>query len=90
MITSGQTFISKSASGIGTMLAGVLLGLVGFPADTDPTDVPRRVLAQLGVGYIVPWVFFGCLAVWVISRYEISRSSHERDLAELGADDGRV
>jgi Na+/melibiose symporter-like transporter len=90
MINSGQTFVSKSASGIGTMLAGALLSVIHFPADTESTEVPQRILAQLGIGYIVPWVLFACIAIWIISRYEITRALHEREVAALKGSERRA
>jgi len=83
VISSTITFTTKCADALGTLIAGTLLSLIAFPPETDVGDVPPEVIADLGLIY-GPVVFLIWMGVILsLSRYRISRSSHQEILQRL-------
>jgi len=83
VISSTITFTTKCADALGTLIAGILLSLIAFPTETAVGDVPADVIAKLGLIY-GPVVFLIWMGVILsISRYRISRSSHQEMLERL-------
>jgi Na+/melibiose symporter-like transporter len=86
VIASAITFATKCADALGTLIAGILLSLIAFPTETAVGDVPPDIIAKLGLIY-GPVVFLIWMGVIVsISRYRISRSSHQEMLKQLAGD----
>jgi GPH family glycoside/pentoside/hexuronide:cation symporter len=83
VISSAITFTTKCADALGTLIAGILLTLIAFPTETAVGDVPKDVVARLGLIY-GPMVFLIWIGViFFISRYNISRSRHQEMLDRL-------
>ena len=79
---AARSFIAKSMSGFGILLATVLLGAVGFPEDASQ-GVSDEVLRRLAIVY-APTVFgFYLAAILCLFGYRISRADHEANLEEL-------
>lgn len=80
-------FTSKSASGVGTLLAGATLDLIGFPrgaagAVPDATPSPQQIAALgwiVGPGLMILWFF----TLRALSRYRLGRDEHRRILDAL-------
>jgi len=86
VITSSITFATKCADALGTLIAGTLLSLIAFPTETAVGDVPPDTIAKLGLIY-GPVVFLIWMGVILsLSRYRISRSSHQETLDRLAGD----
>jgi Na+/melibiose symporter-like transporter len=86
VICSTVTFATKCADALGTLIAGILLSLIDFPTETAVADVPPDTIAKLGLIY-GPVVFLIWAGVILpISRYRISRSSHQEMLKQLARD----
>ena len=83
VILASQTFINKSAAALGALIVGTLLTLINYPLQTETVFVSTEILNRLGVAAVVTWVGPVCLAAWLISKYEISKASHEQEVAAL-------
>lgn len=85
LFMAANAFVNKAVSGLGIFTASMMLAFVGFPDGASPGQVPADVIRNLGITY-VPFlaVLYGAAAL-MMSRYSISRSSHEQTLRELAA-----
>ncbi|HJW39694.1 MAG TPA: MFS transporter [Rhizomicrobium sp.] len=87
---AGLSFSTKAASGLGTFIAGLALGVIGFPADLaskggDAVHIAASTVEHLGLMYgIVPGAMtFTCIVLTIY--YRIDRAAHARIQAELVA-----
>ena len=87
LISSSQTFMKKATSGLGTLVAGWVLALIAFPAQTDVGDVPAEKIFQLGLFYGPIFATLSIAAIIVLLGYRISRADHDRNIAKI---EGRV
>lgn len=78
-----QTFISKSAAAIGALLAGALLTVIQYPVAGDTARVSDKILARLGISYMVSWLVLASIGIWLISKYQITRASHAGEVHTL-------
>ena len=83
IISSTMTFASKCATGLGTLLSGMLLTMIAFPTETAVGNIPDDTLFNLGLIYgpMILTIFFICC--FVLSRYSISRSHHGSNVENL-------
>lgn len=73
MFFGALSFSSKASSGIGHLMAGMMLDLIRFPADAAPGAVPDETLTSLALAYgpaVFILVLLGCVA---LSRYSLTR-----------------
>jgi GPH family glycoside/pentoside/hexuronide:cation symporter len=87
---AGLSFSAKAASGLGTFIAGLALGIIGFPADLaakggDKAHIAAPTIEHLGLMYgIVPGTMtFICVILSIF--YRIDRAAHARIQSELVA-----
>ena len=79
------SLVQKAVSGIGVMVAGLILTLVAFPMGAKPSEVPQEVVTNLALVYIpVIMVLYGA-ALGVMTFYNITRESHQETLRTLAA-----
>lgn len=80
---AARSFISKSISGVGVLIATTLLSLVDFPKDAQPGLVEPQILLNLGLFY-APLVFLLYMAaITVIFIYRINQGIHEDNVKTL-------
>lgn len=86
---SAITFSGKAASGVGGLLAGVILDLIRFPTQAEPGTVAAGKVFALGLA-VGPglMVLFLCALV-CLSRYRMTRRHHLEVLRELERRRGR-
>jgi glycoside/pentoside/hexuronide:cation symporter, GPH family len=86
IISSTMTFASKCATGLGTLVSGILLAMIAFPTETAVGEIPDDTLFNLGLIYgpMILMIFFICC--YTLSRYSISRSHHESNIEHLPHD----
>ena len=83
---SARSFIRKSVSGVGVLMATTLLAVIDFPKDAQPGAVAAATISKLGLFY-APTVFvMYMLAITAIFAYRISRETHERNVRTLAVD----
>jgi Na+/melibiose symporter-like transporter len=85
LLFSASSVIAKAVSGVGIFVSGMILSIVHFPADAVPGQVPQAVLQHLLLTYLPVSVSLHILAIWTLTRYQITRARHEANLAELAA-----
>jgi Na+/melibiose symporter-like transporter len=85
MFNAALSFSGKAVSGVGTLLGGLILTLIAFPAQAKPADVSAETILRLGVvvGVIVP--LFYLIPIALITRYRITRERHAEIQAALAA-----
>jgi GPH family glycoside/pentoside/hexuronide:cation symporter len=85
VIFGAESFTWKALTGLGPLVAGVVVDLVGLRDQVAPDVVPPEVVTGLGLAQGgVMTLFFG-LALLFISRYDLNRRRHARILAALEA-----
>jgi Na+/melibiose symporter-like transporter len=77
--------VNKAISGMGIMLAGLLLSFVGFPDNAQPGRVGAGALHGLATIYIAALTVATAIAIICLAYYPISRSSHQENIRRLGA-----
>lgn len=82
---AARTFALKAVSGFGSFFASIALALVGFPEDAKPGEVDETILWNLGFIFIVSLLVIYSIAILLLTRYRITQSDHENNLAKLEA-----
>ena len=82
---AARTFAEKAASGIGTLVAGIVLDLIQYPRGAAPQDVPAETLFNLGLIYGPTLMLFYFAALGCISFYGITRDTHSGHVGSLEA-----
>ncbi len=85
MFNAALSFSGKAVSGVGTILGGLILTLIAFPAHVKPADAPADAILHLGivVGVAVPLLYL--IPISLITRYRITRERHSEIQAALEA-----
>ncbi len=85
LLFAARGFSGKMVSGLGVMIAGLVLSWAELPRDAKPEDVSQEVLTDL-VLYAIP--IQGALyltAIALIGFYKISRTQHEENVKVLAS-----
>ena len=77
------TFIAKATTGVGTLLAGVVIDLAGIEPGSAPGSVEQPVLQSLGWFTIAIISGLSLVSYWFYSRIHLGRDDHSRILQEL-------
>jgi len=77
---AGQSFAGKILNGFGMIVSGAILSLINFPKDVNPGEVPQAVLDNLVFIFVPLFIGFYVCAVYMLSRYKITRVSHQENL----------
>jgi len=87
---AAMSLVQKAVSGIGTLVASLLLALVGFPQKADPATIDPEIVRNLALVYM-PTVacLYGVAIVFILS-YRITRQTHADNLARLRARGGML
>jgi GPH family glycoside/pentoside/hexuronide:cation symporter len=85
VIFGAESFSWKALTGLGPLLAGIVIDVVGLTGKTSPDEVSDGAVAALGLAQGgVMFVFF-VFAIFFITRYDLSRERHAEVLAGLAA-----
>jgi GPH family glycoside/pentoside/hexuronide:cation symporter len=81
---AARSLVGKAATGLGGLVAGILLTLSHFPAHANPVTLDPAIPKTLALYYFV--IVFGLYAVALscIGFYKIDRATHEDNLRKLG------
>jgi Na+/melibiose symporter-like transporter len=81
---AANTFIQKMTTGLGVMVATLVLALASFPAGATPDQVSQDVLLALGWWYLPVIMGLRLAMLVVIFLYRLDRKDHEENLRKLG------
>jgi len=85
LIFATRNFSKKAVSGLGVMLAGMLLWFVGFPEGAKPESLQVDLVNRLVLVYL-PAVMLLYLVSWYTLRfYKIDRLKHEQNVSRVAA-----
>jgi len=79
------SLIQKAVSGVGVMVAGLLLTVVEFPMGAKPSEVDPTVIRNLALVYMPTLAVLYGAAVVVMQAYRITRESHAETVRVLAA-----
>ncbi|MBV9331101.1 MAG: MFS transporter [Alphaproteobacteria bacterium] len=81
---AARSLVTKAVSGVGGLVAGVLLVLAHFPAHANPATLDPAIPKTLALYYFP--IVFGLYAVALVcvGFYRIDRATHEENLRRLG------
>lgn len=80
---AGNWLVQKCATGVGILLAGIMLSLAAFPSGVAPGDVDPAIIAALVAFYCAAVLVLGLVSAYWLARFPISREDHEERLAKL-------
>ena len=83
MFFSAISFSGKAVSGLGIVIAGIIIDLLNFPKSALPSDIPAEVIVNLGLAVGVGIPLFYLIPIALFSFYRLTRSEHERIYGEL-------
>lgn len=83
LLFAALSFAAKSTSGLGSLLAGVGLDWIDFPAQAEPADVTPESARALGVLYGPGVALLALLAIALLRGYRIDRTRHAEIAAAL-------
>ncbi|HEY2177825.1 MAG TPA: MFS transporter [Caulobacteraceae bacterium] len=84
---AGINFSAKTSSGLGVLIAGMVLDLIGFPhglAGASHAHLPRHTIISLGLIYGPGAAVISCTAVAILLGYKLDRARHGAILQALG------
>ncbi|TNE58911.1 MAG: hypothetical protein EP340_03920 [Alphaproteobacteria bacterium] len=78
------SFAAKSTSGLGNLIAGVVLDLITLSTFTDPLTVPADVLIHFGWVYtLIPII--SIFSLWAFLPYHLDKKRHDEIIRQLEA-----
>ncbi len=77
MLYSARTFFSKADRALGTLLAGIALDLIAFPAKAVPGEVPAETVFMLGLVDSPLTILPALLGALFYAGYRMTRHSHQ-------------
>jgi GPH family glycoside/pentoside/hexuronide:cation symporter len=85
---AARSFISKSLTGLGIMMATFLLSVIDFPRAAKPGEVDPDIIFNLGAGYIpmIMVLYFSAIACLLL--YRITREQHVANVSKLDSQRG--
>ncbi len=83
VIFSARAFALKATGGLGTMIGGIVLDLIEFPANAVPGQVDPDVIWRLGVAQGPATSVFTLLSLLLYFQYKLDRKRHAEIAAQL-------
>jgi len=80
---AASSFVTKAVSGAGAFFAGQMLALVHFPQHATPATLDPHIIRNLAYVYLPVIIFMYTLGMILLSRYRITRESHQENLRKL-------
>jgi len=84
---AANTFIQKVTTGVGVMVATLVLTLAQFPAGAAPDQITDDVLQRLGLWFLPVIFILRVATIAVLFTYTLDRKGHEDNLRKLAAAD---
>ena len=83
VILGAESFTWKAFTGLGPLITGIVIDVVGLSEKVSVDDVPERIVMGLGIAQGGVMAVCFVLALFFISRYDLSRRRHGEILARL-------
>lgn len=83
LLFSANMFLTKAASGLGTLVSGVLIKLARFPENAQAVGVDAQTVTNLGLGAALATIGFGVVTYYFYSRFQLSQERHAEIVLEL-------
>jgi Na+/melibiose symporter-like transporter len=86
LFSASLSFVSKATTGIGILMAGVLIDAVHFPKQALPSTIDKiapHAVQDLVLTYMPLQLTLYFIAIVLISMYRIDRATHENNLKRL-------
>ncbi|HEX2590488.1 MAG TPA: MFS transporter [Rhizomicrobium sp.] len=80
---SANAFILKAVSGMGILVAGLLLAFVQFPEHANPATLDPQIPKNLALAYFPVTFVLYAVALGCLSFYRIDRATHEDNVRRL-------
>ena len=85
MFGAAIAFSAKATSGLGTVIAGVMLDVISFPTGAAAGEVPADTLRLLGMAVGPGTVVLLLIMLFFLSRFKMTRERHAEILQALEA-----
>ena len=82
---AASSFAQKAVNGLGIVIAGQLLALINFPAQAKRGEVPLEKTIDLAIVYIGAVGLLYLIAVAILTRFQLDRNQHRKNLEILRA-----
>lgn len=86
LIFAARNFAKKAVSGLGVLLAGVILWIAGFPDKALPGEVDITSINTLILTYLPVLIGLYLISWWVLRSYDIDHEKHLNNLARQVSD----
>jgi len=83
LMMSSVTMMQKILSGVATIIPGLMLAAVVFPAKARPGHVPQDILNHLAYLYLPTVAVMSLASIACVQFYRISRDSHAEVMTQL-------
>jgi glycoside/pentoside/hexuronide:cation symporter, GPH family len=83
LLFAAAMFISKAASGLGVLVAGLVVKVAGFPENAKPNTVDTLTIHHLGIASACASLVLGLASVYCFSRFKLTRAKHLSILEEI-------
>ncbi|MGH6871098.1 MAG: MFS transporter [Rhizomicrobium sp.] len=83
---AGNSFLAKAVTGLGVFGSGLMLWLTGFPTAAIPGKVDPAIVHHFAVVYLVVVMALYLLGMAILSRFPISRETHNENLRKLAGE----
>lgn len=82
---AASTFVQKATTGVGALVAGVVVDMAGIAAGSQPGEVPERTLQLLGWFFVSITGVLAFIAFVYASRVRLGRQAHAQVRQRLNA-----
>ncbi|HEY0598192.1 MFS transporter, partial [Sphingopyxis sp.] len=82
---AANSVLSKSVTGLGTLVSGLMLTWIDFPVHAKPGAIDPALMHQLGYVYVPIGVTLSLLSLYTLSFFSIDRATHQANLSKLEA-----
>ncbi|HEX2593644.1 MAG TPA: MFS transporter [Rhizomicrobium sp.] len=83
VLAAANSFVGKTVSGVGILIAGILIDLVHFPAHATPQNLDPQIIRNLVLINTPLQFVLSAITITVLSFYKIDRTAHESNLKQL-------
>lgn len=83
LLYAGNLFTRKCATGVGILLAGIIIDTAGLPENATPGQVAQPVIDMVAGGYVIAILVMALGVIWRVRHFPINRADHEARLVQL-------